>query len=289
MILLAALAFSLFSVSSALATTDYAAKTGQGCSVCHISASGGGSLTPAGESYGEDPGNWQPPVSSGKKISLYLRIAHGVILYVHLVLKPRYALGGLPRSELRLAWVSMPAVALSGVLLTIWRVHLAPGIFSTVFGKLLLVKITVFGLMLSSATFVTLYIGPRLRALAAAHRAVEDEPGKDRYSLEELRDHDGSRGGRILVAAHGKVYDVSASHLWRGGMHAGRHKAGEDLTGYLNDAPHGPDVLDRYEKAGALVRATGKVPPVVRIFTVNAYFNLMGCFLIILVMVLWRW
>jgi predicted heme/steroid binding protein len=303
-ILLLTLVIFLFSASSALATTDYAAETGQECSVCHISASGGGGLTQAGESYSEDPGNWRPPVGSGKKVSVYLRIAHGVILYahvffgiiwigtilyVHLVLKPKYALGGLPRSELRLAWVSMPTVAVTGVLLTVWRIRLAPGLFSTLFGKLLLLKIAVFGLMLSSATFVTLYIGPRLKTLAAAHGAVKDEPGKDRYTLEELRDHDGSKGGRVLIAAHGKVYDVSASPMWKEGMHAGRHKAGEDLTEYLKGAPHEPDVLDRYQKVGELVETSATVPPVVRIFTVNAYFNLIGCFLIILVLVLWRW
>ena len=293
----------LFSAPSALATTDYADQTGQKCSVCHVSASGGGGLTQAGESFSEDPGNWRPPAGSGKRTPLYLRIAHGVILYahvffgiiwigtilyVHLVLKPKYALGGLPKSELRLAWVSMPTVAVTGVFLTVWRLLLAPGLFSTLFGKLLLLKITVFGLMLSSATFVTLYVGPRLKALAAAHGTVEDEPGKDRYTLEELRDHDGSQDGRVLIAANGKVYDVSESPMWKGGMHAGRHKAGEDLTEYLKGAPHEPDVLDRYQKVGEIVESSTATPPVVRIFTVNAYFNLIGCFIIILVLVLWR-
>jgi hypothetical protein len=76
--------------------------------------------------------------------------------------------------------------------------------------------------------------------------------------------------------------------MWKGGMHAGRHKAGEDLTGYLKGAPHEPDVLDRYHKVGEIVESSTATPPVVRIFTVNAYFNLIGCFIIILVLVLWR-
>ncbi|MDF1535279.1 MAG: cytochrome b5 domain-containing protein [bacterium] len=298
------LAIFLFSASPAMATEDYAAETGQGCPVCHISASGGGGLTQAGESYSEDPGNWRPPVSSGRKTPVYLRIAHvvvlyghlffgiiwiGTIFYVHLVLKPRYALGGLPRSELRLAWMSMPILAVSGVLLTFWRLRLAPGLFSSLFGKLLLVKMAVFGLMVSSAAFVTLYVGPRLKALAAMHGPVEDEPGKDRYTLEELRDHDGAQGQRVFIAANGKVYDVSSSPMWKGGTHARRHKAGADLTEFLKDAPHESNVLDRYEMVGELDVKTAQVPAVVRIFTVNAYFNLIGCFVIILVLVLWRW
>ena len=290
-------------VSPAFATDDYAVETGQECSVCHISASGGGGLTPAGESYSDDPANWRPPARAGKKISLFFRFAHmlilyahiffgiiwvGTILYVHLVLKPKYALGGLPRSELRLAWISMPMLAVTGILLTLWRVRITPGLFSTLYGKLLLGKITVFLLMLSSATFVTLYVGPRLKALAGKHSPTGNNAGKDRFTADELDDHDGT-GSRTLIAANGEVYDVSSSPMWKDGMHAGRHKAGQDLTEYLKNAPHEPDVLERYERVGEFVTGPAKVPPIVRIFTVNAYFNLIGCFLIVLILVLWRW
>ena len=299
-----AIATLLAGVSPALATTDYAIETGQECSICHISSSGGGGLTQAGESYSEDAENWKAPAGPAKKIPVYLRVVHmvilyahlffgiiwvGTILYVHLVLKPKYALGGLPRSELRLAWISMPMLGLTGVLLTMWRLQLAPGLFATMFGKLLIAKIVIFLLMLSSATFVTLYVGPRLKALVAKHSPAGNTSGKNRFTLDDLGDHHGADGGRTLIAANDQVYDVSSSPMWKGGMHAGRHKAGQDLTEYLKNAPHDVNVLERYEKLGELVTDAAQVPSVVRIFTVNAYFNLIGCFLIVLILVLWRW
>ena len=299
-----AIAVLFASIPPAKATDDYALDTGQECSVCHISASGGGGLTQAGEFYSADSENWKAPTVSGKRTPTYLRVIHviilyahvffgifwvGTILYVHLVLKPKYALGGLPRSELRLAWISMPMLGLTGVLLTIWRLQLASGLFSTFFGKLLLIKIVLFLLMVSSAAFVTLYVGPRLKALVAEHHSSSDISGKKRFTGNELEGYDGAGGSKTLIAAVGKVYDVSSSQLWKGGSHGGRHRAGQDLTEYLDDAPHGPEVLERYEMVGEFVEGLAKVPQVVRIFSVNANFNLMGCFLIILILVLWRW
>ncbi len=299
-----AIVISLAGVFPVFATDQYAVDTEQECSVCHISASGGGALTLAGESYSSDPESWEPPVAAGKRTPLFLRLAHllvlyahiffgiiwvGTILYVHLVLKPKYAMGGLPRSELRLAWISMPMLAATGAMLTIWRVRITPGLFSTMFGKLLLGKIAVFLLMFCSATFVTLYVGPRLKELAAKHSAAGNTAGKDRFEPHELDDHDGTEGRRTLIAAFGKVYDVSASPMWKGGVHAGRHRAGGDLTEYLKNAPHEADVLERYERVGELAAGVVEVPAVVRVFTVNAYLNLIGCFLIVLVLVLWRW
>ncbi len=301
---LIAMVFFLGSVDQGFATADFADETGQECSVCHISASGGGGLTEAGESYLKDPENWKAPARKGPGTAIYKRLIHavvlyahvffgiiwiGTILYVHLVLKPEYALGGLPRSELRLAWISMPMLGLTGILLTFWRLQLSPGLLSTLFGKLLILKIVVFLLMVSSATFVTLYVGPRLRELAISHHASADLSGKDRFTLDELEGFDGIEGNKALVAANDKVYDVSSSHMWKGGVHVRRHKAGHDLTEYLDDAPHGPEVLDRCEIVGDLVKESVQAPTVVRAFKVNAYFNLIGCFLIILILVLWRW
>jgi predicted heme/steroid binding protein len=290
--------------STAMATEDYAVETGQQCSVCHISESGGGGLTASGEAYSDDPENWNPPAQPRQKTPLLYKIIHtmilyahilfgtvwlGTILYVHLILKPKYALGGLPKSELRLAWLSMPLIAVSGILLTAWRLKLNAGLFSTPFGKLLLFKIIVFALMLSSATFVTLYVGPRLRKLVASRSQVEHSPDDTSYTLEEIKAYDGEHGNRILIAANGSVYDVTESRMWKDGHHARRHKAGDDLTEYIKDAPHDVGVLDRVEKVGVLASGPETVPMVVKIFTVNAYFNLTGCFLIILVLVLWRW
>jgi predicted heme/steroid binding protein/uncharacterized membrane protein len=286
------------------AIDEYADLTGQECSVCHLSELGGGGLTPAGEEYAEDPDSWIPPVTGIEKKSLGFRLVHllilylhilfsilwvGTILYVHLVLKPRYALGGLPRSELRLAWLSMPIIAVTGVLLTAYRLKAAPGLFQTVFGKLLLGKIGIFSLMMCSATFVTLFIGPRLRKIAENHPHSINMEGKAEFTIEELRDFNGEDEARALVAVDGQVWDLTGSRLWKNGRHAGRHRAGQDLTEYMSQAPHGPEVLEGYERTGQLAASAEKVPAVVKIFTVNAYFNLMGCFLIILILALWRW
>ena len=149
-----------------LATEDFAAETGQDCAVCHIAESGGGGLTEAGEAYSDDPESWSPPPEPRARTPLFFKVVHtiilyahiffgilwiGTILYVHLVFKPKYALGGLPKSELRLAWLSMPVIALTGILLTLWRLKLNATLFSTVFGKLLLSKILIFALTLLMA------------------------------------------------------------------------------------------------------------------------------------------
>ena len=272
--------------------------------MCHISESGGGGLTASGDAYSNDPDSWNPPIEPRSKTPLFFKIVHtillyvhilfgivwiGTILYVHLVLKPKYALGGLPRSELRLAWLSMPLIALTGILLTAWRYKINTGLFASMFGKLLLVKIIIFVLMMSSATFVTLYIGPRLRKLVESRKQEEYSPDDPNYTLEELKAYDGEHGERVLIAANGTVYDVTKSRMWQGGVHARRHKAGDDLTEFLKDAPHDAAVLERVQKVGVLSSGPAAVPMVVKVFTVNAYFNLAGCFLIVLVLVLWRW
>ncbi|HTZ50111.1 MAG TPA: cytochrome b5 domain-containing protein, partial [Spirochaetia bacterium] len=64
-----------------------------------------------------------------------------------------------------------------------------------------------------------------------------------RFSLEELRTFNGQDGRPIYIAYNGRVFDVSASKMWRGGLHMKRHAAGQDLSSEIKDAPHGEDVL----------------------------------------------
>lgn len=81
-------------------------------------------------------------------------------------------------------------------------------------------------------------------------------------TLEELEKEDGQEGRGTLVAAHGRVYDVGGSALWKGGRHMGAHQAGADLTAELADAPHGEEVFERVREAGRLVeRKAGKAEP----------------------------
>ena len=100
-------------------TEEYADVTDQECAVCHLDPAGGGALTPKGQAFAAGGYRW--PVSEGVEgrprtlgtriLRVVLGFAHlttavvwfGTIFYVHLVLRPRYAVGGLPRTEMRIA------------------------------------------------------------------------------------------------------------------------------------------------------------------------------------------
>jgi predicted heme/steroid binding protein len=71
------------------------------------------------------------------------------------------------------------------------------------------------------------------------------------FSREELKEYDG-RNGISYVAYRGKVYDVSKSFQWKKGAHQFIHKAGQDLTDALKDAPHLPSLLFRFPVVGTL-------------------------------------
>jgi predicted heme/steroid binding protein/uncharacterized membrane protein len=76
---------------------------------------------------------------------------------------------------------------------------------------------------------------------------------------EELAKHNGKDKDKIYVAAHGRVYDVTKSKLWKNGKHMNRHKAGTDLTESLEAAPHGAEVLQRFEQVGELKSGDEKI------------------------------
>jgi len=76
------------------------------------------------------------------------------------------------------------------------------------------------------------------------------------YSKEELARYNGKNGNPAYVVYKGKVYDVSASFLWKDGTHQVLHSAGVDLTDALEQAPHGRDVLERFPIVG-MVHGTG--------------------------------
>ncbi len=69
---------------------------------------------------------------------------------------------------------------------------------------------------------------------------------------DALSSFDGKDGKPVYISAHGRIVDVSASKLWKGGVHMGRHNAGKDLTADIEAAPHGMEVLDRYPQVGTL-------------------------------------
>jgi predicted heme/steroid binding protein len=63
------------------------------------------------------------------------------------------------------------------------------------------------------------------------------------FTERELQRFDGSRGQPVYIAYEGVVYDVSASPLWRSGLHKDLHYAGTDLTRTLRKAPHTAEVF----------------------------------------------
>ena len=74
------------------------------------------------------------------------------------------------------------------------------------------------------------------------------------FTILELRRYDGKGGNPAYVAYEGKVYDVSNSFLWKEGVHQVTHKAGEDLTEAMKDAPHGADLFERFPVVGKLIK-----------------------------------
>jgi predicted heme/steroid binding protein len=59
-------------------------------------------------------------------------------------------------------------------------------------------------------------------------------------------------GNPAYVIYKGKVYDVSASFLWKDGTHQVLHNAGVDLTNALEYVPHGGDVLEKFPVVGII-------------------------------------
>ena len=83
------------------------------------------------------------------------------------------------------------------------------------------------------------------------------------FTRKELALFNGKDGKPVYIAHQGRIYDVSESKMWRGGLHLRRHTAGSDLTADMQAAPHDVEVLGRYPQVGVLVneaRATPEMP-----------------------------
>jgi predicted heme/steroid binding protein len=295
--------FVLFAESSAFATEEYAMQTGKECAFCHVNPSGGGELTSTGKAFQAQKHLGHPRTSTPLEtilphmLRLLVGYAHlltailwfGTILYVHLVLKPAYASQGLPRGEVRVGLLSMVIMALTGAILTHYRVTSLDVLLHTRFGILLLVKVGLFCIMAGSALVAVLVIGPRLRARNGA--VTPDPRGKTTFTPDELAFFDGSEGRPVYFGYNGKVYDATPSRLWKGGTHVGRHPAGRDLGEFLGQAPHGEEKVMALACVGTLTASSVAVrrPLPERVFYVMAYMNLVMVFLIVFIVALWRW
>jgi predicted heme/steroid binding protein len=279
------------------ATPEYAEQTGFECKICHIDGVGG-ELTKAGKDFREDlrnKGLYRPLHPIQKVVRLIIGYLHlltaiawfGTILYVHILLKPAYAAKGLPKGELILGWLGIIILSITGVLLTIARIPTWKVFYTTRFGILLIIKIFLFMIMVTTAVIVTFVIGPKIRKQRAS---ISTQP-KNRLTLEELRHFDGTENKPAYFAYKGKVYDVCLSKFWKGGTHFKKHHAGDDLTDLLKTAPHSEEKILQMPEVAELVPLETKVekPAHEKVFYFMAYMNLIFVFLITFVIALWRW
>jgi predicted heme/steroid binding protein len=109
-------------------------------------------------------------------------------------------------------------------------------------------------------------------------------------TLADLAHCDGQEGRPACFAYQNRIYDATASRLWKQGRHMGRHGAGADLTEALQQAPHGEDRVLALPLVGELVTTAPQARPLhERVFYVMAYLNLTIVFAIVLILALWRW
>jgi predicted heme/steroid binding protein len=293
------LSFVFCSSQRAWATEEYARQTGRPCASCHLDPGGGGELTAAGTAFAASLGSKTESPKGGlfvKGFRLAVGYIHfltavfwfGTILYVHLVLKPAYAAGGLPRGELRVGIVSMAVMGITGGILTYYRVNSLDTLLHTRFGILLIAKVSLYLVMVISAVIVITVIGPRLKA--TRKKPLPLPPVSGDVTHDELAACDGKEGRPAYFAFEGKIFDATESKLWMRGVHMGRHNAGNDLTEALKLAPHGRDKVESIREVGNLIAAGPRKRELhERVFFFMAYMNLTIVLIIILILSLWRW
>jgi predicted heme/steroid binding protein/uncharacterized membrane protein len=279
------------------ATEEYAERAGAECAECHVDPLGGGELTDFGKGYQLSiiPGRLQEGASTNilsdiiQPLVKYIHIFtaflwFGTILYVHLILKPSYASQGLPHSEVKVGLASIATMAVTGSILTSYKVPSIHLLVSSRFGIFLLAKISIFAIMVFSAFLVVFVIGPKLK------KKIIPKPSKSgEMTLSDLAGFDGKEDRPAYIAFKGKIYNVSESNLWKNGNHMKRHQAGADLTDVLSQAPHNEDKILNMPEVGKL--ATGESSPSdnvhKRVFFFMAYLNLAFVMIITFILALW--
>jgi predicted heme/steroid binding protein len=99
----------------------------------------------------------------------------------------------------------------------------------------------------------------------ARSRAGEDSSARAcperAFTADELAGYDGTVPGRpVLIAYRGRVYDVGDRFMWITGQHFWL-RAGRDLTGQIDEAPHGEEMLKDVPCVGIVVGTRNKLHP----------------------------
>jgi len=199
----------------------------------------------------------------------------GPIVYVHLIIKPQSLIGGMPKSEKLLGRTCILVVGLTGIGLTLLKVQAPSELWTTNFGVIWMVKVSIFLLMVAIAAVATTTID---RKLPQAGRA------KDKTKT------DGKEGRPAHIVYEGRRYDVTESKLWKNGAHMARHFADTDLTAAMEKAPRGAEVLERVKDLGPDDSGDAdKTKGILRLFVGLAYFILVCVFVVLLCVAWWKW
>ena len=283
------------------ARPEFARYTGQSCGSCHVSALGGGSLTPDGEAFRESLEERDIAIDPSLRLSTGQRLLHIFLWLIHipfgigwvglfsLTFFPALKREGLaipPRPYIRQMLYSIIVIAVTGPAMVYLKLRASPSLLETRFGMLLILKIAAV-LALFAATVVlirytTVLLSRRYRGMTA-----RIEEGRELgLSTGDLMLFNGSEKRKALVAVDGEIFDVTGRDLWRKGIHPGGHRAGHDLSGEFDQAPHGKEVLDRVSPVGRLsLKPKEKQPRLKWAFVTG----IAASMIILGVVALWRW
>ncbi len=291
----------------ASAREEYARRTGKGCMLCH-SDEIGGPLTTAGIAYIKNAYQYPIPDRLLKKaemvnsplqmtIRFIIGFLHlfaaviliGAIFYIHIFIGPGQLTTGIPKGERLLGVSCLAALTLTGMYLTWFRIDKLDHFINNAFGRILLVKIILFAIMLCVAILAVTVIHRKM-SQGAGTPSEPMQPSD--WSMEKIAGLTGAEGKPACIVHENHIYDVTDSPKWKNGRHFGKHAAGADLTEAMKSAPHGPEVLDRVKRIGDLVPSKNiqlKPGRVHRVFVAMAYTNMGIIVLILFCISLWRW
>lgn len=294
--------FSLLASGRAEARPEFARLTGKPCSACHVSPQGGGPLKPEGKEFRKQLNDLDIQIDQNLRISTGQKLLHLALWLIHIpfgvawiglflyIFSP-----ALRRKQLvipsgpytRQIMYGMVVIFVTGPLMVMTRMKVAPGLFTTRFGLLLLVKIAA-ALALATATVALLWYTKVQLARKYRRLAKSLDSGNElELTPNDLLLFGGSDKHKAFVAASGRIYDVTGRNLWRRGIHPGGHHAGRDLTADFAKAPHGEEVFERISPVGRLVAPDTSGPGGPFTWAVRLGFAASG--IIFLVVVLWRW